>query len=473
MPEFHMFKFTSMLAVELLVLFTAAINLLGSSARAEDPAPNSASGEQAVFNVSTLQGFNGSVIHEIRIHGLKWTKDRAVRMLLSQHEGDTFDAETWLKGIHKLYDTTVLYDVRTIIQPLESGSATRAANNAETPSKIILIDMTIRDRWTLLPFGIAQAGGGSDNVGAGIADVNFLGYFTQVAASYSTFNGTGSYDFNLYQEFILDTEFIGGLDISETGTPVDLQKNDGTSIGSFTWQRHQDQLLFGRKFEPKIRLFSYFEYFQDEMVSNMQAPEVKVYSGGQYRVRPVLIVGRSELTNFLEEGSEFTLAPTSANFFAPNEYSQFVMTYKKVFLRQNTNYAFFFNGGAMTHAPIPYLFRLGGYDTVRGFSTNRAIGRYYLNANLEYRAYIARYYSWLTGDIVFQSCIFQDMAQMWNSADLQQSRRVNSSLGLLSDGIGMRFNFQRFAGAILRLDFARTVIPNEGWGVAFGVGQFF
>ncbi len=152
-----------------------------------------------------------------------------------------------------------------------------------------------------------------------------------------------------------------------------MQSDNGDSLGNFTWQRLQYQLLLGRKYtskiEPKIRLFSYFEYFRDEILNNDGATEIKVYTSPQYRLRPTLILGRSELTNFLEQGQEITFAPTSANFFDSKGHSQMVFTYKKVFLYNNTIAQYFFNSGAMTKAPIPYLFRLGGYDTVRGFSS--------------------------------------------------------------------------------------------------------
>jgi outer membrane translocation and assembly module TamA len=31
----------------------------------------------------------------------------------------------------------------------------------------------------------------------------------------------------------------------------------------------------------------------------------------------------------------------------------------------------------------------------------------------------------------------------------------------------------KFSGAILRLDLARTISPDEGLGFSFGIGQFF
>jgi hypothetical protein len=79
----------------------------------------------------------------------------------------------------------------------------------------------------------------------------------------------------------------------------------------------------------------------------------------------------------------------------------------------------------------------------------------------------------LIGEVIFQGCVFQDLGLMWNSYDLLQTSRTNSRLFMLSEGAGLRLNFLRFAGAIVRIDLARTVTPDEGWGLSFGVGQFF
>ncbi len=62
---------------------------------------------------------------------------------------------------------------------------------------------------------------------------------------------------------------------------------------------------------------------------------------------------------------------------------------------------------------------------------------------------------------------------MWNSSDMIANRQVDAEQSLLSAGVGLRFNIQKFAGAIMRIDVARTIYPDEGVGLALGVGQFF
>ena len=418
--------------------------------------------EQNIFDENTLAPFNGLVIQKIEVHGLARTRESAVTALLSFRPGDAFKSSKWIEGIHKLYNTQVLYNIRTDIKrdPLHP--------------RRIFIDLSLSDRWTILPFGTAQAGGGSFSIGGGIADMNLFGGFTKASLGYSEFDHLASYDFNLFQEFIGSSNYIAGLDISQVGNPVTLQQDNGESLGKFTWKRSQQQLLTGYKFGQKIRLLGYLEFYRDNMVSNEPGAEVQLYDGTQYRVRPRLIIGRSELTNFLEEGYELSVAPSFANFFDQKKsYSRLGVSYKRVQLIGNSNFAYVARAGAMSAAPIPYLFRLGGYDSVRGFTTNRALGQYFVVNNLEYRPYLFRLRLPLIGDVIAQGNLFQDSGIIWNSSDLSKTRRVNSRLILLSHGLGVRLNFLRFAGSIIRLDVARTAIPNEGWGMSFGVGQFF
>lgn len=441
----------------LLLFATAVILLFANSVHAQSEP------EQKTFNIEKLSPYNGRRISQIEFTGLRWTRNSAARDLLSLHEGDIFEASRWLIGIHKIYDTTVLYDIETV-----------AAADPDDSAKIRLT-VEVQDRWTLLPFAVVQSGGGSSSFGVGVVEFNFLGTFAQVSGSYGTFDGIDSFDLNVFQEFFRDTDLIWGIDLSQIGTPTQLQLNDGSTAGTFTRLRSQLQLLVGRKWaESKIRFLTYIEIIHDQLTGTQSGFSVGVSPGNQYRLRPTLIFGRSELTNFLEQGEELTFAPVVANVFDRTaSYAQFVMTYKKVILHGNTNYALFLNSGAMTTAEVPYLFRLGGYDTNRGFATNRAIGRLYATSSLEFRPYFFRFETELSGQVVVQGCVFQDSGVMWSANQFSRGSPQSDRLPLLSEGFGLRANFLRFSGAIVRIDAAKSVSPDEGWDISLGIGQFF
>lgn len=452
----QVFRHASRLCFSILVM-TGSIDLACAEASAQS------SREQGTFNVEALKAYDGFGISKIQIEGLRWTHETAARYLLSLHEGDVFGASRWLIGIHKLYDTGVLYEIET---------------DAKADEALHTVSLTVRlkDRWTLLPYAFAQSGGGSSSLVAGVFDTNLFGNFLQGFIGYGTFDNVGAYEINLFQEFFRDTNFIWGLDFQQGGTPVQMQFNDGTVAGSFTRFRTQEQVLIGRKWpEQKIRLLTYVETFSDQILGTPKGSPVSLYSGLQYRVRPTLIVGRAELTNFLEQGQEVTFMPSFANLAdSSKSITQMVATLKRVFLHDDTNYAVFFNLGFMTPTEIPYQFRLGGFDTIRGFSTNRAIGRQYAANSLEFRPYLFRLETGLVGPVVAQGCVFQDVGFMHEANSFTGSGLPQKTdLTLLSEGVGFRLNFLSFASAILRVDAAKAVIPNEGWDFSVATGQFF
>ncbi|MGZ3683460.1 MAG: hypothetical protein ACXVCI_06385, partial [Bdellovibrionota bacterium] len=64
----------------------------------------------------------------------------------------------------------------------------------------------------------------------------------------------------------------------------------------------------------------------------------------------------------------------------------------------------------------------------------------------------------------------------WNSAGIDLSTGQNTQKDtrfLYSAGAGLRAIFLHFANATVRLDVARAIVPQEGFNVGFGVGQFF
>jgi len=485
------------LALILVLLFVTSPAPARDSLNSLDPDPEKLS-EQQTFALNGMSEFNGQTILEIRLHGLKRTSANAVRLLLTQHPGDTFDPNIWMLGIHKLYNAGALYHIQTDIHPAAEGGlpVSNQLQNLQTNQGII-IDLSVQDRWTLVPFGNAQSGGGSFNLGGGLLDSNLFGYFIKGEVGYSSFDSVSTYQMTFSQEYLADTEWMWAAELSAIGTPVTFEKNDGSSLNKYTWLRHQERVLFGRRFKtvaiPLIRFYTNFLSFNDETVSGAGgSPSLNVEHGSQYRIRPTLILGRAQLTNFLEQGAELTFTPSFSNFFnqktfhnsagisaqpSVTRYSALSMSYKQAFIRRNTNFAFFLGGGLMDPAPAPYLYRLGGFDSVRGFATNRGIGRAYLNSNLEYRPYLFRFsppiLDELTGEWIIQGVVFQDAAVMWNSSSPVDSTRMNDHLFLLSHGVGLRGNILKFANCVGRIDFAHATSPNEGWGVAIGVGQFF
>jgi outer membrane protein assembly factor BamA len=375
---------------------------------------------------------------------------------LGGREGEFFSADKWRLGLQKLYNTQVLYDVQTAIEPHKE-------------SKTIAITITLRDKWTILPDLSISTGGGAGNFGIGIVDINLFGTFTRGNFNFSSYNGVSSYEVKLFQEWFLDTDYMFGVDIVRSGTPLSVLNSAGVVQESLVWVRDQQTLTLGRRFGSSVRLLVDFTHFIDLRLQNQGADLGIIPAGHQYSVLPKLILGRAHRSNYLEHGYELTLAPAFSNFLGgETPYSSGVASFKGVFiLSERDNLGFLLSGGIQHPLTPAYQFHLGGLDSVRGFSNNRVLGNYYWSANVEYRPLI-----WVTRSsffdidmVAFQGCLFSDVGQMGGG--------VTGNMFLASVGAGLRVNFVKFAGAILRFDFAKTLAPDEGTGFSFGLGQFF
>jgi outer membrane protein assembly factor BamA len=441
----------------LLVAILFFSNSLISKSQAEP-----AQGSEHVLISNHFEKYRGSLIAKINVLDLKRTADKAARMLLGGREGDLFDPDKWTFGIRKLYNTQDLFDITTDIR-----EAPRLPETPSTQASSIIIDVHIKDKWTLLPDMYLQNGGGSSFYGVGIVDTNLGGYFTNANLSYATFNGAVFYDINLFQEFFLDTDLMMGLDVSKQGNPVSIQNLDGKVTQDLLWNRHQYSALFGSRFGTKIRFYSNFTLFKDSILNQKPITTAEVIQHTQYRLKPIFIHGRSNFTNVLEEGQELTVTPTFTNFLeAASRYSQLVMSFKKtIILPGDANLAAFVGTGIMSNTSVLYQFRLGGFDTVRGFSTNRAVGLKYVNWSLEYRPLLFTTRLPLLDLAALQACFFTDGGIMQDHYGERRS--------LTSAGIGLRTNLAALVGAIVRFDLAKTITPSEGYGFSFALGQFF
>ncbi|HEY8278202.1 MAG TPA: hypothetical protein VIH99_01175 [Bdellovibrionota bacterium] len=423
------------------------------------------SSEAEVFSTEALLPHNGARIEAIHIHGLKRSSERAVRWLLRVKVGDYFSAEQWMEGIKKLYNTTALYEIHTEIHERMRG-----------PQPTVAIDLYLKDKWTILPYASANGGGGSESWGGGVFDSNITGYFTSAYAGISYLDGTPAYELGLNQEWVMDTDLMLGIVVTKAGFPVTVQNEAGNKSGELTWFRTQEQLLVGYHTGETFRLFSYAEIFQDSLRSAAPRTQGLIYEPTQYRLRPTVIFGRSNYTNYLESGHEFKIAPTSANFFAGNlAYHQLVLSYKRTMIWSgDSNFAYFLGGGIMSPSPTPYQFHLGGLDTVRGFSAYRYFGDRYLNGKVEFRPKLTSFRIPLfdIDRIVLQGCVFIDSGLISGASGTVRGT-PRSSLGLVSAGLGLRGIAEKFSDAIARLDFGHTVHPREGFDLSFGVGQAF
>lgn len=414
--------------------------------------------------VENFKQYDGKSIGRLSIVGLRRTHEQALLWIIKSKVGDIFSAETLARDKQTIENTGNIYDIIPVVTP--------------TQDRTDQIDLTInvKDKWTLLPVFGSQGGGGAVTYGGGVVESNLAGYLVNAQAIGYNYNGIFSYDLNFNQEYIAGTQTMAYVDWSNNVNPTIVHNIDGSSAGNYTWQRQQEEFMIGTHFDGPIRLMFIGDIYYDNFIlaNNVNAP---TFVGNQYRIQPKVIFGRSNIQGFLENGHELTIHPSTANFFGPVQAYQGVdASFKRVYvLPHEANFAYIVYAGAMSLAPTPYQYEVGGYSNLRGYINNRQSGPYTAYTNIEYRPLLFRYRfsePWI--DLVaVQGCIFSDVGSAWGDSTLTGDQGAKDINFLWSAGLGLRANFLHFAGATMRLDIARTVHPDEGLGLSFGVGQFF
>lgn len=410
--------------------------------------------------------YDGRPIHQLQIHGIQRSRESIVRWMLGAQEGRPFNAEAWQNGIEHLYKTESVYDIHTQI--------TEAGNE-------INIELTLEDKWTLFPYFDFQGGGGSASFSAGLFDANLLGTFTNVYAGGGYLDREYSYEFGASQKWFLQSTYALAANLAKVVQPIALQDSAGVPLANYTWERRREWIALGKQQGDRFYWELPIEAYKDSIKNPASRTHGFVYDGmAQWKISPSIRLGKVLHSDYLEEGHELGLSVFDANPFNTNlDYHGGQISWKHViFVPDTCNLAYYLSFSHMTSAPVAYQYRLGGFDSVRGFAMNRIFGLDSLRANFEYRATIL---TWKIpvfdlGRMVLQGALFTDAGESWNSAGIDSVTGANMQTGnrfLYSAGTGVRAILLHFANALVRLDVAKAVEPSEGYNVAFGVGQFF
>jgi outer membrane protein assembly factor BamA len=435
--------------------------------------PNVAGGSdlESEVIVSDIQlekwkALDGKTVHDIQVHGLVRTRLQAILWLIGTREGTAFRAEQLKHDLQILYNTGNLYDLEGQVEPDGQDG--------------LHVTIKLKDKWTLFPALGAQGGGGSSTVGGGIFESNLLGYMTNASILVWTFNGTNSYDINANQEYFAGTDTMWSIDVQDNIEAQTAHKYDGSTFGSYAWRRQQKELMLGTHLEGPWRIQVYGSLFQDSIFNNDGGANLNIpFTGLQHRFYPKFIFGKVDWSNYQEQGFELTMQPTFANVFGPGpQYQAVELDYKQVWVtgaKDKDNTAVYFSTSHMTSAGPNFIYQVGGYYNIRGYVDLREFGRDVAFTNLEWRPFLGKY-RWELLDLdlmVIQGCLFSDVGSAWGDSSLTREAAAQNFHLLWSAGAGLRINMVKFAGAILRLDWAQTLSPAEGIGFSFGVGQFF
>ena len=183
---------------------------------------------------------------------------------------------------------------------------------------------------------------------------------------------------------------------------------------------------------------------------------------------PSLVLGKVNKYDFYVQGVEFGGLLEIADSLLGSDFD-----FLKGELRLHTahrpwerlNIVMQFRLGSKTGTAFQHKFYLGGLDSIRGFMNGQFRGDHMWVANVEARTTLVEKRLWAV-----QGNVFADLGKTW---DAEGFGAEGFQAPFVSYGVGLRLIFPTIYRAVLRIDLARTEEPVQGYGVNFGVQQFF
>jgi len=404
---------------------------------------------------------------DVRLGGIGHTRANAVRRLMTTHPGGDLDLTTLQRDLARLRSTGIFYDVAQRTVPGPDGKR---------------IELSLKDRWTLLPVLGIRRGGGRTTSRVGLVDHNALG---QLFSVYGEVSSNADIPFVPQKR---DDRF-GSLVylrvprvLGSRLTPMVQWSRDFLDFSSFGSDPH----LYDRS-RRELRLEARYELtdlvsttggmvFQRDLYSASslsQSSGELPPSANTTWLSAGLQIGLVQESLSMSEGTQLDLVLSHAErgvLGSDSTVSSAAATLRSfTILGAGTDLGGQLTARATTGTSDAHLFRAGGLREIRGFPDSYFQGRQLVNGNLELRRDVFR-----TGigiDAIGQAAAFVDFG--WVGQRANAVAGIPYSGPVASAGVGLRWIPIPFARAVGRIDVAMGMYPERTFDVSLGGQQFF
>ena len=407
---------------------------------------------------------------DVDLGGVRQTKAEAVRRLMTTRDGAPLDEETLRRDVARLRATGILYDVeqRTVAGP--DGAR---------------VELSLKDRWTLLPLFGLRRGGGRTAARVGLSDHNAFGQLFSLYGEVTSnadvpFFGHGPDD--RLGSFVyvrvpraLGTRFTPG--VYWTREFLDYGRFAPGGRPTFLYDRQRHELRFEARYEV-TDLFSAtagLTLSRDRFSQSSLSPEVgQLPDAGQgtwlvlgaqaglieeqlsmLRGTQVEVTGAHAVRGLLgSDLSATSLGATVRSFWV---------------LAPGRNLCAQLVARTTTGRSDALLFRAGGLREIRGFPDAYFQAQQLVHGNLELRADVMR--TNVLVPAIGQVAGFTDFG--WVGARAAAVAGLPYTGPVASAGVGLRWIPIPFARAVGRLDVAVGMVPERRVDISLGGQQFF
>lgn len=364
------------------------------------------------------------ILSEIRIEGLKKTKEKVVRRELTAKPGQIYDNNIIVRDLQRIYNLGFFEEVKRDHLP------------GAKPEEVVLVIQVVEQKT-----GRAGIGGGYSSLNglvgfANLSQNNWNGEGKRVYLK-TEFGGIKTYELGYFDPWLNDKPRSFGFDLYNTKYTRNLYAA-GDTLTQYDEERRGGNITLGRRIRRDVDLSF---RFRDEDVKIKQTDSTVATPlgvvNGRLQTLGMVLDKDSRDNRFRPTGGvhdSFWVETTGGLLRGDNQYTKYVLAMRRYFpvsKGKRTIFAVQGVAGRTTisegFVPIYDMFSVGGSDTVRGYREREFLGTKILYGNFELRQRIAKNF-----DVVG----FFDMGGVW---------------GLDYNRIDRDFDMKRGAGIGLRL----------------------
>lgn len=330
------------------------------------------------INVKIVEGF----LTEIRIEGLKQTKEKVVRRELSAKPGEIYDNKKIVRDLQRIYNLGFFSEVRRDHLP------------ADNPDDVILVIHLVEQKT-----GRAGAGGGYSSLNGLVGFVTLsqdnLNGTGRRAYIRTEFGGVENYELGYFDPWFRDKPQSFGLDLYNTEYTRNLYSS-GSTINEYDERRRGGALTLGRRLTRDTDLSF---RFRDEDVELTPTSSTTPMPAGAVngRSQTLSVIYDTDTRNNRFKPSKgvhdtFWVETTGGFLKGANQYTKYMLALRRYYPIGYSDKTVFAVQGVYGDTevgsgfvPVYDMFSVGGSNSVRGYEEREFLGTRIFYANFELR----------------------------------------------------------------------------------------
>ena len=404
-------------------------------------------------------------IRDIRIDGLWRTREYVVLREITFSTGEEFSGIKKEESLIRLRNLRLFSTVSIEEESLSDGS--------------LLIIITVKEKWTVIPLFKAGGGGGINYLTIGAYDINILGRYLEMGMQYESLGSTNSGVFWFRDPRFLNQRLKLSGDFWQLSRNHRLYDEKAELSGGYKNKRKRVHLymekeerpgfLFGGGIDLSEDAYSQYELESDARILNisndLKLPEGSTHLGTYLTVQ----LGQLKYNNHIVEGGAANLKQNYG--FGLNRGSEdFIQTelaFKGFYLFPSRigNIGAQLSMAQSSSDDPHFQYYLGGLDAVRGYYHEQFLTPAYWKFNLEYRVESIKS-EWF----VLQHIFFTDVG---NTGRTLYASLADAEEPFIGYGAGIRLISPRVYRLNIRLDYGFVSGKEGPGGISFGFQHFF